>query len=95
MKVWRLDPPACECRNLCKNPAHDRPEFQRVDNAGKLEIWVDDSRGSDLNLAVEYGLDLDSVFYGTCLDTGDVIRVNGWTVDVDVVGPINLDVRSA
>ena len=95
MKVWRLDPPACECRNICKNPAHDRPEFQRVDNAGKLEIWVDDSRGSDLNLAVEYGLDLDAVFYGTCLDTGDTLRVNGWTVDVDVVGPINLDVRSA
>jgi len=30
MKVWRLDPPECECRNLCKNPEHDRPEFKRV-----------------------------------------------------------------
>ena len=27
MKVWRLDPPACDCRNLCKNPNHDRPKW--------------------------------------------------------------------
>mgnify|MGYP003135980558 CR=1 FL=1 len=27
MRVWRLDPPACDCRNICKNPDHDRPEW--------------------------------------------------------------------
>ena len=27
MRVWRLDPPACDCRNICKNPNHNRPEW--------------------------------------------------------------------
>ena len=30
MKTWRLDPPACDCRNICKNPQHDRPEWVEV-----------------------------------------------------------------
>jgi len=27
MRTWRLDPPACDCRNICKNPNHNRPEW--------------------------------------------------------------------
>jgi len=56
----------------------------------KLEIWASGG-GYDLNLSVDLGTDFDTVFYGTCLDTGDELRVYGWNVDVDVVGPINLD----
>ena len=56
----------------------------------KLEIWASGG-GYDLNLSVDFGTDFDTVFYGTCLDTGDELRVYGWNVDVDVVGPINLD----
>ena len=29
-KIWRLDPPACDCDKLCKNPEHDRPEWRLV-----------------------------------------------------------------
>jgi len=37
MKVWRLDPPACDCRNLCKNPNHDRPKWVVVTDEKSVE----------------------------------------------------------
>ena len=38
MKTWRLDPPACDCRNICKNPQHDRPEWVEVTDARRLAV---------------------------------------------------------
>ena len=40
-KIWRLDPPACDCDKLCKNPEHDRPEWRLVSDirpAGAISV---------------------------------------------------------
>ena len=30
MKIWRLDPPDCDCDKLRKKPEHDKPEWRLV-----------------------------------------------------------------
>ena len=53
-KTWRLDPPACDCDKLCKNPEHDRPEWRLVHGA-EVVTAILGQRHADVVKAVNTG----------------------------------------